>query len=293
MSKNSVQELPAAILEVGAESDHSAPHDKVVDRQSLLPGESAGLPTQVLTCCSAKVSILAAASMLLNGVLGGVLLAMLAGWKQALYSPAAASQLSAIDKCHGHGILFADAESCICFDCWTGATCYEQLSLDAAECVVQAGSGTPFLFEEYWLAHPEATVEIKPSNHVGYGADLERLESAIRAVHRLVGNAEVEGRHIVVGVGSTEMITAALFGLTMPPDAFPLADGAASTSFMPPEATVWAEAPFYSGYALPATIYDTRLFHWNVNATPPTPTAASPVVELVTRRARHDLINPT
>jgi len=248
------------------------PEDKDrVDRESLLHGERSALGAKVLTLCSAKVSLLAAGSMTLNGVLLGVLLVLLTKQPVAVSAPLDAT--SALDECHGHGIRFADAEGCTCFDCWTGATCYEPLPLDAAECVVQAGSGTPFLFEEYWVAHPEAAIEITPFNHVGYGADVPRLERAIRAVHRLVGNAEVDGRHIVIGVGSTEMINAALFALSQSPPA----DGAA-----PPEATIWAERPYYSGYILPSTFFESRSFHWRGNATPPTPTAAAPVIELVT-----------
>ena len=57
--------------------------------------------------------------------------------------------------CAGNGVLFDDAEACVCFDCWSGPTCAESLSGDA--CVVQvavaltpdptqAGSGRPVLY---------------------------------------------------------------------------------------------------------------------------------------------------
>ena len=57
--------------------------------------------------------------------------------------------------CGGNGVLFDDAEACVCFDCWSGPTCAESLSGDA--CVVQvavaltpdptqAGSGRPVLY---------------------------------------------------------------------------------------------------------------------------------------------------
>ena len=40
-----------------------------------------------------------------------------------------------------------------------------------------------------------------------------RLEDAIRALHALVGNAVTDGREIVIGIGSTELISAALYAL--------------------------------------------------------------------------------
>ena len=71
------------------------------------------------------------------------------------------------------------------------------------------------MFEEYWVAHPEALTSILPSYHIGYGSHLPRLERAIRDLHKLVGNAEVDGREIVIGVGSTELISATLFALSL------------------------------------------------------------------------------
>lgn len=42
------------------------------------------------------------------------------------------------------------------------------------------------LAEDYWLAHPEAEVRIKPSFHEGYGSYQPQLERAIRAMHAQV-----------------------------------------------------------------------------------------------------------
>lgn len=43
------------------------------------------------------------------------------------------------------------------------------------------------------------------------------LEEAVRSLHRVVGNAVVDGdRHIVVGTGSTQLFQAALYAITSP-----------------------------------------------------------------------------
>jgi aspartate/methionine/tyrosine aminotransferase len=171
--------------------------------------------------------------------------------------------------CGGNGMLFADESACRCFDCWAGLDCSERLTGDA--CVVMANSGTPYIFEDYWIDRPEASITILPSYHLGYSTEpvLPRLEAAIRALHALVGNAVTEGKHIVVGLGSTELISAALYALS---DSDPSASPAA----------VFAERPYYSGYRMPSLLYGTRLFEWWDNATAPVPSVQRKVIELVT-----------
>jgi hypothetical protein len=138
------------------------------------------------------------------------------------------------EACGGHGMWYNGADSCECFDCWTGQTCDEQLTGD--DCVVVSEGGTPYLFESYWVAHPEAVTTILPSYHIGYGSHLPRLERAIRRLHEMVGNAETAGREIVVGIGSTELISAALYAF--------------SRSNASTPALVWSQPPFYSGCIL-------------------------------------------
>lgn len=40
--------------------------------------------------------------------------------------------------------------------------------------------------EDYWIAHPEAEIRVKPSFHEGYGWSQPQLEQAIRAIHAQV-----------------------------------------------------------------------------------------------------------
>ncbi|KAL1526784.1 hypothetical protein AB1Y20_015480 [Prymnesium parvum] len=167
--------------------------------------------------------------------------------------------------CHGNGMLYADAAVCECFDCWTGTTCGEKLSSGA--CTVDVSSGTPYIFEDYWLQHPSAAVTITPAYHIGYGYDMPPLEAAIRSLHDRVGNARTEGKHVVIGVGSTQLIASALHAM-------------GKVSGEPGRASaVWSQKPFYSGYRMPPALLQSQLFQWNESDTPP---SSGHVIELVT-----------
>ncbi|EOD06631.1 hypothetical protein EMIHUDRAFT_53100, partial [Emiliania huxleyi CCMP1516] len=160
-------------------------------------------------------------------------------------------------------------DACDCFDCFEGPSCSTRLEGEA--CVVVANSGTPYLFEDYWLARPRsAPLSVLPSYHIGYDAHVPRLEAAIRSLHGLVGNAVTDGREVVVGIGSTELIAAALYALS------PTQDEAT--------ASVWSRAPYYSGYKQSATFFRSAGFEWAADnaSSPPPATAERPLIELVT-----------
>ena len=67
---------------------------------------------------------------------------------------------TSLDACNGNGIRFADDDGCACFDCWAGEGCDERLH--ESECTIAATSGTPYIFESYWVNHPEPTITILP-----------------------------------------------------------------------------------------------------------------------------------
>ena len=96
------------------------------------------------------------------------------------------------EACGGNGMLYPGEDACDCFDCFEGPSCSTRLEGEA--CVVVANSGTPYLFEDYWLARPRsAPLSVLPSYHIGYDAHVPRLEAAIRSLHGLVGNAVTDG----------------------------------------------------------------------------------------------------
>ncbi|DBA90225.1 TPA: hypothetical protein ACH3X1_003523 [Trebouxia sp. C0004] len=114
--------------------------------------------------------------------------------------------------CSMNGIIAEGEKSCSCYDCWQGDDC--SVGTDIHQCNITADSGTPLLFEDYWLAHPEAEVRVRASFHQGYGGPLPELEAAIRALHAQVGNAVTNGRQIVIGMGSSMLITAAMYAFS-------------------------------------------------------------------------------
>ena len=215
-------------------------------------------------------------------------------------SPAPRAAQSEYARCGWHGI-FEDG-ACVCFDCWTGDACADATPLDA--CVVAAAGGTPLLFEDYWTRHAdEATLSLPPSYHIGYGARIgcgdeavaagdyrvpgvdpacDALAAAVRRVHALVGNADArradeaaDGFYVVLGVGSTELIAAAMWAL---------ADDDAREP-----ALVWSAGPYYVGYEGPATFFNSSRprFRWLAPEHHPEPPSAQAaagrrVIEYVT-----------
>ena len=241
---------------------------------------------QVLPCLSVFL-------LLSGAIFGGM---MHAGYQYYVVMHDASREV-----CSNHGMKYDDVDACLCFDCWSGETCEQRLY--GSGCVVQANSGTPLIFEDYWVKHPEARISIKSSFRIGYEPDaMPRLEEAIRSLHDLVGNAEHRGRDIVIGVGSTELIAAALYALApdaQSPAVEQMPRGAGSASFFESSANgtssstgasgaavrtaeVWSRKPYYSAYRSASRYFSSTRFAWNDSSTPPTGTALAPVIELVT-----------
>lgn len=92
-------------------------------------------------------------------------------------------------------------------------------------CLMYSDRGDPMAFEPYWRKMGDkGTVVIKGYELMSYLSDCRKLcwfletelEEAIKRLHRVVGNAVVDGRHIVVGTGSTQLYQAALYALSYP-----------------------------------------------------------------------------
>jgi L-tryptophan--pyruvate aminotransferase len=120
--------------------------------------------------------------------------------------------------------------------------------LDEYFCVLMfffCDSGDPTMFEAYWDAHEGNCVQLtfanerlsyfvkSKANNNGLWFVFEGLDDAIRDLHRLVGNAVVEDRHILVGTGSTQLFQAAAFALS-------------KHQKIDASTAVVAEAPYYS-----------------------------------------------
>jgi hypothetical protein len=102
------------------------------------------------------------------------------------------------------------------------------------------GSGNPLLFEAYWRENADLGTTVIPGWYrMGYRPQdsattfyMDAFMDAIRDLHALVGNAVTEGRYIVAGTGSMQLINAVVHSLALQDE------GRVSP--------VVAKAPFYS-----------------------------------------------
>ncbi|KAG6766389.1 hypothetical protein POTOM_030468 [Populus tomentosa] len=107
--------------------------------------------------------------------------------------------------------------------------------------IINLDQGDPTLFEPYWKKMGDkCTLVIGGCDLMSYFSDISnicwflqpQLGDAIKGLHRVVGNAVTDGRHIVVGTGSTQLLMAALYALSSPSASHPV--------------SLVAAAPYYS-----------------------------------------------
>lgn len=79
------------------------------------------------------------------------------------------------------------------------------------------------MYEKYWMKMGERTTIVIPGwQSMSYFSDVKNLcwflepelAKQVFRLHKAVGNAVTEGRHIVVGTGSSQLFLAALFALS-------------------------------------------------------------------------------
>ncbi|GAB4861090.1 hypothetical protein Ancab_036248 [Ancistrocladus abbreviatus] len=141
------------------------------------------------------------------------------------WSRRAAEEAEAVASisCSGHGRAFLDGlpvegkPVCECFACYTGPTC-SVLSLDG--CPADADSGNPIFLEPFWRKHASSSAVLVAGWHrMGYAFEdqtsiSKELEKYIRKVHAIAGNAVTDGKYILFGAGSTQLLNAAVHALS-------------------------------------------------------------------------------
>lgn len=152
--------------------------------------------------------------------------------------------------------------ACHCHACFKGPQCAEL----ATDCILNLSFGDPTMFESYWLAlGSQATTSIPAWQGMSYFAHKHNaflfvdpyLEQAIRELHSLVGNAVTKNRHIVVGVGSTQLFQAAIYALVslQQPQA-----AAANSSTTPTD--IVSAVPYYSAYPEVVSFQQSGKYRW-------------------------------
>ncbi|XP_068649267.1 tryptophan aminotransferase-related protein 3-like [Aristolochia californica] len=164
--------------------------------------------------------------------------------------------------CSGHGEAFVDGpldeqgrHVCECHACYGGPDCSEFQS----GCPADVNSGDPLFLEPFWRQH-EASGSITEvawhrmsySMNEGNLISVE-LERQIRRLHSVVGNANTTGRYIVFGVGSMQLLGAAVSALS-------------AKSSTPPPARVVASVPYYGAYRTQSTTFKGRDYEWSGDA---------------------------
>lgn len=123
--------------------------------------------------------------------------------------------------------------------------------------VINLDHGDPTMYENFWKQKGEETTVITSGwQHISYFSDIKNvcwflepeLVSAVTRLHKVVGNAKTDGRHVVVGTGSSQLYQAALFALSPPNASDPM--------------NVVSAAPFYSSYPLMTDYLKSGLHKW-------------------------------
>ncbi|KAK6940068.1 Alliinase, EGF-like domain [Dillenia turbinata] len=155
-------------------------------------------------------------------------------------------------SCSGHGRAFLDGSVldgnypiCECNTCYEGPDCSQFSSL----CVVDADGGNPLFLEPFWVKHAASSAVVVAGWHrMSYAYDSaatplmsQELEKKIRKLHKLVGNAVSDNRFIVFGVGSTQLLAAAIYAL--------------SSNLSNPPAQIVASVPHYPVYQAQADMF--------------------------------------
>ncbi|KAI5312546.1 hypothetical protein L3X38_041719 [Prunus dulcis] len=133
-----------------------------------------------------------------------------------------AERVAAI-PCSGHGTAYLDGlvldgkePVCECNSCYEGPDCSEFVT----ECAANADSGDPYFLQPFWMQHAaQSAVLVAGWHRMGYsypdGSYISaELEGHIRKLHATVGNAVTQGRYIVFGAGSTQLLNAAVHALS-------------------------------------------------------------------------------
>ncbi|XP_047157126.1 tryptophan aminotransferase-related protein 4-like [Vigna umbellata] len=176
------------------------------------------------------------------------------------WSKEAAEEAEAVAaiECSGHGRAYLDGlvlkghqPVCECNPCYTGSDCSKLLS----NCSANAGSGDPYFLEPFWMRHAASSAILVSGWHrMGYfysdGSYISQLlVEHIKKVHAIVGNAITEGKYIVFGSGSTQLLNAAVYAFS--PD---------TSSHSP--AKVVATPPYYPVYRTQTEYFNARNFSY-------------------------------
>ncbi|KAI4375165.1 hypothetical protein MLD38_013069 [Melastoma candidum] len=130
--------------------------------------------------------------------------------------------------CSGHGRAFLDGlvlddgeveGRCECNSCYGGPDCSEF----SPNCEADANQGGPLFLEPFWMMNSDKSAVLLSGWHrMSYYYDdqsyiSKRLEKTIRKLHSVVGNAVTEGKYVLFGSSSAQLLNAAIHALSSRP----------------------------------------------------------------------------
>lgn len=168
---------------------------------------------------------------------------------------------------------------CRCYACFAGSSCSEIIK----DCTVNFDHGDPKMFENYWSSSQNAvSTVLLGGDRMSYFSDTDAicwfleppLAAEIKLMHKMVGNAVTDGYHIVVGTGSSQLISAALYALSSSPHERPV--------------DVVSAVPFYSSYPPMTDFLKSQLHRWAGDASNYKWDSQNMYIELVTSPGNPD-----
>ncbi|XP_038970388.1 tryptophan aminotransferase-related protein 2-like [Phoenix dactylifera] len=123
--------------------------------------------------------------------------------------------------------------------------------------VINLDVGDPTMYESFWKGMgDQGAITIPSSQTISYFSDVTNFcwflepefAREIRRLHKLVGNAVTEDRHLIVGTGSSQLLQAAVYAL--------------SPSDTTDQMNVVSVVPYYSSYAPLMDYLRSGLFRW-------------------------------
>ncbi|KAK6145820.1 hypothetical protein DH2020_019689 [Rehmannia glutinosa] len=143
-------------------------------------------------------------------------------WSQ---EAAAEAEAVALISCSGHGRAYLDGLSdfvdgkpfCECNTCYGGHDC----SIFSTDCAADVDSGDPLFLEPFWMQHAASSAVVVAGWHrmsytfYDHSFVSQELENHIRRVHSIARNAITKGKYIIFGGGSTQLLGAAVYALSM------------------------------------------------------------------------------
>ncbi|XP_051124582.1 tryptophan aminotransferase-related protein 4-like [Andrographis paniculata] len=183
------------------------------------------------------------------------------------WSQGAAKEAEAVAAiaCSGHGrayvdgVLSSDQKTpiCECNSCYSGPDC----SQFSPHCPLEAQIGDPLYLEPFWEDHAAAAAVVISSWHrMSYdypdGSYIsEQLENRIRQLHTVSKNAIIDGKRIVFGLGSTQLLNAATYALAVK-------FNSSSPAPAPAPTKVVAASPFYPYYRRQTEFFQNGIFEF-------------------------------